>query len=100
MSKQKQAAAGVNAPPAMQASPHPHLPYILAIADRRIPVRDLYDASAVYQGERDSSGAGMSTWLEGQIYLGTEYVARVSYNGRVWRTKPWVDGDVPLLEPA
>ncbi|MGH8159278.1 MAG: hypothetical protein ACREPQ_14250 [Rhodanobacter sp.] len=79
---------------------HPFLPYTLKIGGKAVAVCDLYDASSHYQILRDDSGEGASTFPEGMVYNGDVWVARISYNGRVWAPKPWAKGDLPLMEPA
>jgi hypothetical protein len=84
-------------------SQHAQLPYMLTLSGKRqhnnFPVRDLSDASCVYQMERDESGEGGSTFGPGKVSLDGKLVAIVSYNGRVWdpatHGKP---GARPLVE--
>ena len=67
------------------------LPHRLRVGRKSIRVRDLVDASHVYQEERDASGLGASKFPEGRIAIdGKTY--RVSYNGRVW------DGPAVVVE--
>ncbi|MEY2117088.1 hypothetical protein [Rhodanobacter sp. FW106-PBR-R2A-1-13] len=79
---------------------HALLPYVLVIGDRRLPVRDLYDASSAYQCAREEADVDQSSWPEGKVYLREEYLARISPDGRVWRPREPVDGELPLLEAA
>lgn len=61
-------------------------------------VADFAEASAAYAQARDLSGEGGSTFPEGALTDGTDRLARVSYNGRVWfleRDKP--DGGGKLI---
>lgn len=60
-------------------------------------VAHLADASAVYSRYRDASGLGASALPDGKVYIGGRMVARVSYNGNVWRPEPWQPGAQPLL---
>lgn len=62
-------------------------------------VKDFAEASAIFDGLRDESGEGGSTFGEGRIYDDAgKMIARISYNGRVWKAGPWKDGDVPLYD--
>lgn len=57
------------------------------------PVRDLADASRVYQIVRDESGKGSSAFPIGRV---GEYL--ISYNGRVWEKGDHNPGRPPVLE--
>lgn len=59
-------------------------------------VHSFAEASAIYCEMRDASGEGGSTWRDGRLYRGEEYVARISYNGRVWAPGEWAPGAEPL----
>jgi len=70
----------------------------LAIGRRMtLQVRDLIEASREYQRVRDQSGEGASTFPEGRV-KGASGSYRVSYNGRVWLSRKWTEGDKPVLE--
>ncbi|HKX46271.1 MAG TPA: hypothetical protein VJP77_06180 [Planctomycetota bacterium] len=55
-----------------------------------VEVRDLADASAIYQRLRDEAGHGASTMPRGRVYRDGKLVAEVSFNGRLWRGKTCV----------
>jgi len=57
------------------------------------------EASKAYSQLRDESGEGASTWPEGRVYRGTQQIGRISYNGRVWKPKPWGPTDEPIYDP-
>lgn len=84
-------------------SQHPQLPYVLTLPGRRphnnFPVRDLSDASCVYQMERDESGEGGSTFGPGSVSLNGQLVAIVSYNGRVWAAADYPNNTAPGVRP-
>lgn len=53
----------------------------------------------VYVSLREECDLGASRFGEGEIFdqFG-QYVARVSYNGRLWPALPWTPGMKPLAE--
>ena len=59
-----------------------------------VQVRDLAEASALYQRLRDESGHGASTMPRGRVYRDGKLYAEVSYNGRVWQ------GDACVFDPS
>jgi hypothetical protein len=62
-------------------------------------VKDLREASAVYQQLRDESGEGCSTFPDGFVTR-DQAVYRISYNGRVWLGSKAYAGQRPILEAA
>jgi hypothetical protein len=62
-------------------------------------VKDLREASAVYQQLRDESGEGCSTLPDAFVTRGPS-VYRISYNGRVWLGSKAYAGQKPILEAA
>jgi hypothetical protein len=62
-------------------------------------VVDFAAASAAYAQARDLSGEGYSTFPEGVIDRRGEFVAKVSYNGRVWAEREFTPGQRPLYCP-
>ena len=64
---------------------------------RPVAVSSLKEASDIYCAARDKSGFGSSRMRDGVIRNEAgQFVARVSYNGRVWGSECWHSGDVPL----
>lgn len=53
----------------------------------------------IYASLRDESGLGASRFGEGEIFdqFG-QYVARISYNARLWSPLPWTPGVEPWAE--
>ena len=47
-------------------------------------VADAVEASRVFSAERDASGEGASTFPDGKVTDKGRFVARISYNGRIW----------------
>lgn len=72
---------------------------VLTIGRNSVPIVDFADASAKYSAIRNASGLGGSRLPEGKIYQAGEVVARVSYNGRVWKAGEWKAGERPLYDP-
>jgi hypothetical protein len=71
---------------------------ILRIGRRMtLEVADLPAASREYQRIRDESGEGGSTFPEG-IVKGGSGTYRISYNGRVWLGRKYVQGAKPYME--
>ncbi len=73
-------------------------------ASRRLQAcASMEEASALYEGLRDTSGLGASRLPEGRIYdlsdSKPQWVAHVSYNGRVWQGRRWSEGSVCLFDP-
>ena len=62
-----------------------------------LPVADLAEGSAAYNLYRKESGLGASHLSGGRVFSGRALVARVSYNGNVWRPEGWKPGAEPLL---
>lgn len=66
--------------------------------------RTLAGVSAAYCKARDESGEGASTFpfpMVSVIERGTEvFIARLSYNGRIWRNYDFEEGSTPLYDPA
>jgi hypothetical protein len=73
---------------------------ILQIGKRRIEVSSFAEASAEYGKARGrgASARPSNRMPEGQIFGETGLIARVSYNGRVWRAGEWSPDDVPLYD--
>lgn len=61
-------------------------------------VADFAAASARYRAARDADGRGASEFPEGRIFEHHKFIARVSYNGRVWPMGKWVAGMRPLYD--
>lgn len=56
---------------------------------RTISTDDFAEASRLYRAEQEASGEGSSTFREGEVRdRRGDKIARVSYNGRVWRLDP------------
>lgn len=61
----------------------------------------LAEASSIYCTLRDESGEGASTFRETEVVdQDGKFVARISYNGRVWANREWTSGEQPILEAA
>jgi len=60
---------------------------VLHIGKQKFTVHSFEEAQRVFEGARDASGEGASSWPDGRI--GHRY--RISYNGRLW------DGDTLVL---
>lgn len=73
--------------------------FTLKIQGKTHTVASLSEASAVYCAMRDASHLGSSKFPSVKVYdAKKQWVARISYNGRVWPPKEWDLEDVPLLE--
>lgn len=71
----------------------------LQMGRRRKQVESLKAASELYCQIRDASGAGASTFPEGIIVDDAgNFMARISYNGRVWAQRNWTDSEVPIFD--
>lgn len=72
----------------------------MKIGNRKaIEVSSIEDASLKYGRIRDKSLLGVSRMSDGIITKPDgSFVARVSYNGRVWDTPEWTPNQKPLLE--
>lgn len=64
------------------------------------PVTSYEEASGIYCGLREQTGLGASSFPCGWVRADGVPIARVSYNGRVWRPGPWVLGDTPICEAS
>lgn len=65
-----------------------------------IVVADNPEASRAYAKRRDASNLGARDFPEGTVWDGQRYVARVTYNARVWSI-PTMRGKPTLLhDPA
>ena len=74
-------------------------PLVLRIRGRgEWPVASLEDASRRYCWQRDLTGAGSSTFAEGEVVGAGKTFARISYNGRVWPPVEWHPGLEPICE--
>lgn len=51
---------------------------------KTITVTTLREASAACTAYINRNGLGGGNWSGGQVFVGKQQVARVSYNGRVW----------------
>lgn len=68
---------------------------------KKVPCKDLTEASAIVQRHRNEFGYGMSAERRGHGDVRDEKgkkIARVSYNGRVWPPQAWTPGMEPLQE--
>ena len=70
------------------------------VATEQPCVRDLAQASEVYRRARDLSGEGYSTFRDGVVHdAAGKLVARISYNGKVWKPGKWRPGLTPIYNP-
>lgn len=53
-------------------------------APLRATVATLADAVRIYEGARDGSGEGASTFADGEVIADDGARVRISYNGRCW----------------
>jgi hypothetical protein len=77
-------------------------PYLLIIPERLSPPRpvaDFAEASRIYSQMRDESDEGASTWPDGFVNDYGFNVARISYNGKVWRSLEYQPNEQPLFDP-
>ncbi len=74
---------------------------ILQIGKRTFQVESFADASAKYAKVRGvgAKARPSSRMPSGEIRGETGVLARVSYNGRVWRAGEWIPGEAPLYDP-
>lgn len=63
-------------------------------------VRDPACAVRVYLGWVHQHGYGASKAGDGQLTVDGQPLARISYNGRMWRPGPWRSNAVPTREPT
>lgn len=64
-------------------------------------LRTLEAAQRAYIEARDLSGLGGSRFLPGEVFDAApegDHVARISYNGRLWRPETWIAGSEPIAE--
>jgi hypothetical protein len=66
----------------------------------RWPITSFEEASGIYCGVRENTGLGASGFPAGEVLADDVPIARVSYNGRVWKPGPWSIGDQPLCEAS
>ena len=57
----------------------------ISVPDRVVPVKSFADASRVCRTYIENHGLGGGSWAGGEITRDGQIVARVSYNGRVWK---------------
>jgi hypothetical protein len=64
--------------------------YLIKIAGKRQTVESVEEAQAKWNAYRDASGKGCSKIGNGLIVLDTtgNFVAHISYNGRIWTEDP------------
>ena len=62
-------------------------------------VQSLADASMAVRRFIVAHDLTMQTFTGGVVCDDLEVVARVSYNGKVWRPESWWAGMVPLFDP-
>jgi hypothetical protein len=56
-------------------------------------IKTLHDCQRHYVLARDASGLGGSQFGDGEVFDEQgQYIARISYNGRLWSTDVWVPG--------
>lgn len=87
----------------MTTTAPPRLALGLGRDKRLLEVRDYVEASRVFARLRDESGLGGSAWPDGRIYDVSgerpRWVARISYNAKVWKGTRYVAGAAPILDP-
>ncbi|MBV6635495.1 MAG: hypothetical protein KI788_06295 [Mameliella sp.] len=60
---------------------------------------DLEEVQRAYVRRRNAFGLGASGFSSGQVFDERgQHIARVSYNGRLWRPWPWSTDMEPLAE--
>ena len=75
--------------------------YEFSIFGERHEAATFAECSAIFSRIRDESLEGASEFPAVVRIREVGYampVARFSYNGRIWRDKPWAEGDVPLYD--
>lgn len=71
----------------------------IEIGRKRYQVESLKRASEMFCAARDKSGMGASEIPEAKVVTADgRFVARVSYNGRVWPNPTWVQGEQPVYD--
>ncbi len=68
--------------------------------DLDVAVRDAPCAVRVYLGWIREHGLGGGNAGDGQVTVDGQPLARISYNGRMWRPGPWRKDDRPTREPT
>ena len=63
----------------------PNLPMFGCDEDHKIKVKSFKEASEKCREFIEANNLGGSNWTGGVIFENNEQVARVSYNGRVWK---------------
>ena len=61
--------------------------------------RNYADASALFCEARDASGLGVSKLQGAALRKGMHVVGWISYNGKIWPSREWKSGMVPLFDP-
>ena len=63
------------------------------------PFMNLEDCQIAYIDERENLNLGASQFSSGEVFdeYG-QFVARISYNGKLWDTNPWTPGVEPIAE--
>jgi hypothetical protein len=81
----------------------PVKPIFIRIGRRRYQVADFKQASEMYSAARDRAlfaGRGGASRIPPATIVDEcgDFVASISYNGRVWASRDFVSGDVPLYD--
>lgn len=57
------------------------------VPSKRVPASSLVEAAKLCRAYIDEHELGGGNWTGGDVFVDDDLVARVSYNGRVWRAK-------------
>jgi hypothetical protein len=71
----------------------------IQVGRKRYQVETLKHASEMYCAARDALGEGASRFPQGKIVTADgRFVARISFNGRVWSSEDYVVGETPIYD--